>query len=229
VPPLRERREDIAPLAAHFAAKYGARFSRAIQRIGKRSLKALESYSWPGNVRELENIIERAVILSRHGTLRVDPGDLPGSSGGSSLPSGLLAQEREAIEAALRNSAGRVSGTTGAALSLAMPASTLESRIRRLGIDTGAAARQRRTFCRPCMDWRERRHHLAGALGAALLSRIGELKWAARDKHSRVIRFTPAGRRAFRDLFEAADSRESRAVKPPAASRIMHAAGQQFP
>jgi DNA-binding transcriptional ArsR family regulator len=72
---------------------------------------------------------------------------------------------------------------------------------RRLGIDTAAAARQRRTFCRPCMDWSERRHHLAGALGAALLSRFGNLKWAARDKHSRVIRFTPAGQRAFKELF----------------------------
>jgi DNA-binding transcriptional ArsR family regulator len=75
---------------------------------------------------------------------------------------------------------------------------------RRLGIDTAAAARQRRTFCRPCMDWSERRHHLAGALGAALWSRMADLKWAARDAHSRVIRFTPRGQRAFRELFEAA-------------------------
>ena len=72
---------------------------------------------------------------------------------------------------------------------------------RRLGIDTDAAARQRRTFCRPCMDWSERRHHLAGSLGAALLSRFQDLKWAARDRNSRVIRFTPRGQRAFQDLF----------------------------
>jgi len=71
---------------------------------------------------------------------------------------------------------------------------------RRLGIDTDAASRQRRTFCRPCMDWSERRHHLAGSLGAALLSRIHALKWATRDKNSRVIRFTPRGLRSFRDL-----------------------------
>jgi DNA-binding transcriptional ArsR family regulator len=71
-----------------------------------------------------------------------------------------------------------------------------------LGIDTDAAARQRRTFCRPCMDWSERRHHLAGSLGAALLSRVRELKWASRDKNSRVIRFTPRGQRAFLDLFK---------------------------
>jgi DNA-binding transcriptional ArsR family regulator len=73
---------------------------------------------------------------------------------------------------------------------------------RSLGIDTDAAARQRRTFCRPCMDWSERRYHLAGSLGAALLSRMQDLKWASRDKSSRVIRFTPRGQRAFLDLFK---------------------------
>ena len=73
---------------------------------------------------------------------------------------------------------------------------------RDFGIDTDAAARQRRTFCRPCMDWSERRHHLAGSLGAALLSRLQDLRWAAREKNSRVIRFTPGGQRAFRELFE---------------------------
>jgi DNA-binding transcriptional ArsR family regulator len=73
---------------------------------------------------------------------------------------------------------------------------------RRLGIDTEAAARQRRTFCRPCLDWSERRHHLAGSLGAALLSHLQELKWATRDENSRVLRFTPRGQRAFLDLFK---------------------------
>src|SRR6266478_6926714 len=73
---------------------------------------------------------------------------------------------------------------------------------KRLGVDTDAAARQRRIFCRPCMDWSERRHHLAGSLGAALLSRLHGLKWATRDKNSRVIRFTPRGQRAFQALFK---------------------------
>jgi DNA-binding transcriptional ArsR family regulator len=72
---------------------------------------------------------------------------------------------------------------------------------RRLGIDTDAAARQRRTFCRPCMDWSERRHHLAGSLGAALLSRLHDLKWTRRDENSRVVRFTPRGQDAFLTLF----------------------------
>src|SRR5580692_9532915 len=74
---------------------------------------------------------------------------------------------------------------------------------RDFGIDTDAAARQRRTFCRPCMDWSERRHHLAGSLGAALLSRLHGLKWATRDKNSRVIRFTPRGQRAFQAVLTA--------------------------
>jgi len=135
VPALRERPEDIAPLVAHFAAKYGARFSRSITRIDRRSMKALESYAWPGNVRELENIVERAVILARNGILRVALDELPGARAVGNLPGDLLAREREAIDAALRGSAGRVSGPTGAAGRLGIPASTLESRIKRLGID----------------------------------------------------------------------------------------------
>ena len=78
-----------------------------------------------------------------------------------------------------------------------------------LGIDTQTAARQRRSFCRPCLDWSERRHHLAGSLGAALLTRLQELKWAARDRNSRVVRFTPRGLQSFQRLFN-----------PPSAARI---------
>lgn len=135
MPALRDRREDIAPLVAHFATKYGVRFNRAISRIDRRSMKALEAYSWPGNVRELENIIERAVILSRNGILRIGLDELPGTQAIGNMPADLIAHEREAIELALRNSGGRISGPRGAAGSLGVPASTLESRIRRLGID----------------------------------------------------------------------------------------------
>jgi hypothetical protein len=73
---------------------------------------------------------------------------------------------------------------------------------RRFGIDTDTVVRQRRAFCRPCMVWSERRHHLAGSLGGALLSRLQELAWVKREKNSRVIRFTLRGRRAFRELFK---------------------------
>ncbi len=73
----------------------------------------------------------------------------------------------------------------------------------RIGIDIAQTSRQRRVHCRACMDWSERRHHLAGALGAALLRRIGELGWVKPDAHSRIIRFTTQGQRRFRELFAA--------------------------
>lgn len=69
------------------------------------------------------------------------------------------------------------------------------------GIDPVVVSGQRRAFCRPCLDWGERRHHLGGALGTALLKRIDELGWARRSKDSRVIAFTPLGERAFLGLF----------------------------
>jgi formate hydrogenlyase transcriptional activator len=136
VPPLRERREDIPLLVEHFAGKYGARFSRSIARVDRRSMNLLASYDWPGNVRELENVVERAVITTRNGTLRVDREALLG--GGSivrDMDTELKTQERALIEAALSASRGRVSGPTGAAIRLGMPASTVEFRIKRLGID----------------------------------------------------------------------------------------------
>ena len=73
-----------------------------------------------------------------------------------------------------------------------------------LGIDAAVAASKRRAFCRPCLDWGERRHHLGGALGTALLERLFALGWARRAKDSRVISFTPKGELAFRALFAAA-------------------------
>jgi len=70
-----------------------------------------------------------------------------------------------------------------------------------MGIDTGALVGQRRVLCRPCLDWSMRRHHLAGALGAALLARCFELGWARRAKGSRVVDFSAAGEKALRDRF----------------------------
>jgi len=68
------------------------------------------------------------------------------------------------------------------------------------GIDADLALRQRRTFCRSCMDWSERRYHLAGSLGAALLGRVYDLGWAKREKATRVVRFTADGERSYRDM-----------------------------
>ena len=151
VPPLRERREDIPLLVGHFAAKHATRFGRAIARIDRRTLKLLESYDWPGNVRELENLVERAVILSRNGTLRVDRDAMPGAALTGDVDAQLQATERSAIEAALGATGGRVAGPNGAAMRLGLPPSTLDFRIRRLGInkfryraDSAIGARPRR-------------------------------------------------------------------------------------
>ena len=129
VPPLRERREDIPLLASYFAARYGEQFGRPIASIEVRSMEALCARAWPGNVRELENVIERAVIVARHGVLKVDHE----AAGLVEAPPPVA--ERAAIEEALRAARGRVSGANGAARRLGMPASTLEFRIKRLGID----------------------------------------------------------------------------------------------
>lgn len=87
------------------------------------------------------------------------------------------------------------------------------------GVDPAAAARQRRAFCRPCLDWGERRHHLGGALGAALLDRLYALRWASRAKGSRVVVFTARGEQAWREAF----GPESRGA-PARGGRSAHAA-----
>jgi formate hydrogenlyase transcriptional activator len=135
VPPLRERAEDIPPLVAHFAEKYGERFGRKISRIERKTLDVLQAHRWPGNVRELENAVERAVILSRNGVLSIDAGMLPAASSQTAALDPGEAQEREAIETALGASRGKISGERGAAKKVGMPASTLEFRIKKLGID----------------------------------------------------------------------------------------------
>jgi formate hydrogenlyase transcriptional activator len=135
VPALRDRPEDIPPLVAHFAEKYGARFSRKISRIERRTLDLLQAHPWPGNVRELENTVERAVILARNGVLSMEAGTLRGNTAEGRADQQLMSQEREAVEAALSASRGKVSGENGAAKKLGLPASTVEFRIKKLGID----------------------------------------------------------------------------------------------
>jgi formate hydrogenlyase transcriptional activator len=135
VPALRERPEDVAPLAAHFAEKYGERFGRKISRIERRTLDLLQSHSWPGNVRELENTVERAVILARNGVLSIDAEMLRGAATPAPAAQQADARERDAIIAALTASQGKVSGEEGAAKRIGVPASTLEFRIKKLAID----------------------------------------------------------------------------------------------
>ena len=140
MPSLRERRADIPLLVEYFLARFGKKVGKKFGSIDKKTLDLLRAYTWPGNVRELQNVIERAVILSESDIFAVDEAwlkreasDVPRS--GAALSGVLLAHEKEAIEAALAQSHGRVSGPHGAAAKLGLPTSTLDSKIKRLGIN----------------------------------------------------------------------------------------------
>jgi formate hydrogenlyase transcriptional activator len=138
VPSLCERAEDIPLLVEYFVARYSRESGKRIRHIATRTLKQLQTYQWPGNIRELQNIVERAVILSETDTFVVDEGWMKSESPEPSPKRGLSAledSEVEMIEAALADTYGRVSGPSGAAARLGIPRQTLESKIRRLGID----------------------------------------------------------------------------------------------
>ena len=145
VPPLRERREDIPPLAAHFVRQSARRINRPDLRMTQAALSELVAYDWPGNVRELQNIVERAVILSRGGSLRFDlvgkTGDAPRPRTQSALKPDLPTrdelrrQERDSIVAALKRTGGKIFGAGGAAELLGMKPTTLTSRIKALGLN----------------------------------------------------------------------------------------------
>ncbi|HVV47543.1 MAG TPA: sigma 54-interacting transcriptional regulator, partial [Bryobacteraceae bacterium] len=141
-PALRERREDIPLLVEYFVARFAERAGKRIDRVERESLRILTRYAWPGNIRELATVVERAVILSDGGTLRSPAGTIGEEPAAAAAENAveesenrLSAQERELIEEALAGSNGRVAGARGAAARLGISASTLESRIRRLGID----------------------------------------------------------------------------------------------
>jgi PAS domain S-box-containing protein len=138
VPSLRERVDDIPLLVEYFVGRFAKEAGKTIRNIGKDTLERLQTYHWSGNIRELQNIIERAVILSETDTFVVDESWLQSESAQSSSTRGLSAlddREVEMIEAALGETHGRISGPSGAAAKLGIPRQTLESKIRRLGID----------------------------------------------------------------------------------------------
>jgi formate hydrogenlyase transcriptional activator len=140
VPALRERRPDIPLLVEYFIHHYAKRVGKRIRRVTQDTSTLLQSYDWPGNIRELQNVIERAVIVCDSDTLSIEARWLSGRPLGSapvaSLSTGTLAtHEKDAIEAALKESVGRVAGPFGAAGRLGVPASTLESKIKALKID----------------------------------------------------------------------------------------------
>jgi formate hydrogenlyase transcriptional activator len=140
VPSLRERAEDISLLMEYLVARSANRTGKKITHVEKATLDLFKAYSWPGNIRELQNVVERAVILCEGDTLSVDESwfkhDPPPTSGATQpLTGSLVDREREMIEAALRESRGRIAGRFGAAAKLGIPRQTLDSKIATLGID----------------------------------------------------------------------------------------------
>jgi len=141
VPPLRERRDDIPVLVEYFIDRFARKTGKSIRGVNKKSLELLQSYPWPGNIRELQNVIERSVIVCDTENLSVDKSWLSWQphaavpKSGRGLSRKPAAEEKEIIEAALRESGGRVSGPAGAAAKLGIPGSTLESKIKSLKIN----------------------------------------------------------------------------------------------
>ena len=149
LPPLRERPDDIAGLTEAFAERIGRRLGKRFAPLTPECIRKLRAYPWPGNVRELENVVERAAVTAHGGRLNIERAlpDLPAAAepaavaiAGAADPSRvlnaqeLLALERENLERALTAAGGRVAGEGGAASLLGLPASTLTSRMKALGI-----------------------------------------------------------------------------------------------
>jgi formate hydrogenlyase transcriptional activator len=139
LPPLRERREDIPVLAEFFLRRLATRLARRFTGIEPASLERLVAFSWPGNIRQLQNIVEHSAILCDDPLLRVPPTLLMEKPANTACASNLGAElhgnERQMIEHALEDARGRVAGPMGAAARLGVPASTLESKIKRFNID----------------------------------------------------------------------------------------------
>ena len=141
VPPLRERKDDIPLLVRHFTQQFARRMNKVIDTISSATMDAMRRYHWPGNIRELQNVIERSVILCETEIFSIDESWLPQQpfltepGNQIELSRRLQAEEMDMIEAALKESGGRVFGPTGAAAKLGIARSTLESKIRSLKID----------------------------------------------------------------------------------------------
>jgi transcriptional regulator with GAF, ATPase, and Fis domain len=138
LPPLRERREDIPVLTEYFLNRLTARLSRTFEGVDPASMDRMLAYSWPGNIRELQNVVEHSAIMCDDALLRVPAmllveKRLPAAT--SKLGAVLHGSEQQMIEQALEDTRGRVSGPDGAAARLGVPASTLESKIKRFHID----------------------------------------------------------------------------------------------
>jgi PAS domain S-box-containing protein len=136
VPPLRERRDDIRLLVEYFVQRFARRMNKSIRSIPKKAMAALIEWEWPGNVRELENFIERSVILTQGSVLVVPFRELePTTAEKKIVDETLEATAREHILRALRESHGQIGGLRGAAMRLGMKRTTLQSKLKHLGIN----------------------------------------------------------------------------------------------
>jgi formate hydrogenlyase transcriptional activator len=154
VPPLRERAEDIPLLVRHFVQQFSRRANRQIETISSETMNTLVRYRWPGNIRELQNVIERAVILSTGNTLRAPLDELKTSSPATApvtianpevdhdLRGRLENEERRGIVEALEASGWVVGGPKGAASRLGLKRSTLQSRMKKLGIQVSRSGNE---------------------------------------------------------------------------------------
>jgi formate hydrogenlyase transcriptional activator len=141
LPPLRDRREELRPLATHFLARHAAAMHRRPPRVGEDVWRALEAYSWPGNVRELENFLQRALILSPGSELSLP--ELPAAparpaaallAAAEAAPGTWEEEVRALIERALSHAGGRVYGPNGAAALLGLKPTTLQGKMKKYGI-----------------------------------------------------------------------------------------------
>jgi len=140
MPALRQRREDIPLLVEYFIDRYSSKAGKKIRGIEKSTLERLKSYPWPGNIRELQNVIERSVVLCESETFMVDGSWLSVNCDETDRAPRMLlrippSDEKKAIESALAEAQGQVSGPSGAAAKLGVPPSTLDSKIRALKIN----------------------------------------------------------------------------------------------
>lgn len=137
LPPLRQRKKDLPLLIEHFVRTYAEKYGKRIETVPARAMTALQCHEWPGNVRELQHVIERALILTRGVELAFDEEFLASGLAGQGSPpciEKLEDAERAHILKALELVGWRVSGTGGAAERLGLKPSTLEFRMKKLGI-----------------------------------------------------------------------------------------------
>jgi formate hydrogenlyase transcriptional activator len=140
VPALRDRVDDIPLLVEYLVDRYAKKAGKRIRSVSKNTLDLFQSYDWPGNIRELQNVVERAVVLCDGDIFCIDPSWLAPASPNPTtqtipMVADLAERERAMIENALREAEGLISGPTGAAAKLGIPRQTLESKIRKLGIN----------------------------------------------------------------------------------------------